>query len=143
VLIRGRCHCHNVTFSLLWEPSPAEIQARACTCTFCTKHGGVWASHPPGILKVFIQKSNAVSKYSFGTHTADFYVCSKCGCVPVVSSTIEGRKYAVVNVNTFEDKLSARVRQVPVTHAEEDQAARLARRAKNWIGNVEVVNGGT
>jgi hypothetical protein len=56
---------------------------------------------------------------------------------------IEGRKYAVVNVNTFEDKLSAWVRQVPVTHAEEDEAARLARRAKNWIGNVEVVIGGT
>jgi hypothetical protein len=103
----------------------------------------VWASHPPGILEVAIREPNGVSKYSFGTHTADFYVCSKCGCVPVVTSTIEGRKYAVVNVNTFEEELGTRVRAAPVTHAEEVGATRLARRAKNWIRNVEVLNGGT
>jgi len=143
VLIHGECHFHNVTYSLLWEPSPAEIHARACTCTFCTKHGGVWASHPPGILKITIYDPNAVSKYSFGTRTAEFHVCSKCGCVPLVSSTIEGRMYAVVNVNSFENQPSTLVRRAPVTHAGEDEATRLARRARNWIGNVEVVHGGT
>jgi hypothetical protein len=143
VLIRGGCHCHNVTFSLLWEPSPIEIQARACTCLFCTKHGGVWTSHPPGRLKVAIRDPNALSKYSFGTHTADFHVCARCGCVPVVTSTIEGRQYAVVNVNTFEGEPAVKVRSAPVTHAGEDAGTRLARRARNWIGSVEVLDGRT
>ena len=30
------------------------------------------------------------STYSFGTKTAEFHVCSRCGIVPVVTSAIEG-----------------------------------------------------
>ena len=46
MIIRGGCHCGNIRFSLSWEPDPAEIPARACICSFCTKHGGVWTSNP-------------------------------------------------------------------------------------------------
>jgi hypothetical protein len=42
MLINGRCHCGNISFKLTWEPEPKEITARACNCSFCTKHGGVW-----------------------------------------------------------------------------------------------------
>ena len=31
MLVHGRCHCGNISFSLTWEPDPAEIPARACT----------------------------------------------------------------------------------------------------------------
>jgi len=41
MLIRGSCHCGNISFHLDWSPDPAEIRARACDCTFCVKHGGV------------------------------------------------------------------------------------------------------
>ena len=34
--------------SLTWDPDPKEIPARACDCTFCQKHGGVWTSNPRG-----------------------------------------------------------------------------------------------
>ena len=143
MLIRGSCHCQNIRFALLWEPTPAEIAARACTCSFCVKHGGVWSSCPAGRLRIDISDPRALHKYSFGTHTADFYVCTRCGCVPVVCSTISGRIYAVVNTNTFEAQYKAMVRAAPVTHGEEDEATRLARRAKNWIGQVEVSSGDT
>ena len=46
MLIEGRCHCGNIRFALDWQPDPETIPARACTCTFCTRHGGVWTSYP-------------------------------------------------------------------------------------------------
>ena len=39
MLIRGKCHCGNISFSLTWDPDPKESPARACDCTFCQKHG--------------------------------------------------------------------------------------------------------
>jgi len=41
MLIEGSCHCGNIAFALDWQPEPAQITARACACSFCTKHGGV------------------------------------------------------------------------------------------------------
>ena len=93
MLISGSCHCGNIGFDLSWEPEPTEIPARACTCSFCTKHGGVWTSCPTGKLKVRVREPALVSKYAFGTKTAQFHICSRCGIVPVVTSQIDGHLY--------------------------------------------------
>src|SRR5437764_712256 len=90
--ISGSCHCGNITFSLDWRPEPAEIPARACSCSFCLKHGGLWTSCPTGSLRITIRQPALVSRYSFGTRTAEFQVCSSCGVVPVVTSRIDGRR---------------------------------------------------
>lgn len=89
MLIPGRCHCGNITFKLRWEPEPSEIPARACGCSFCVKHGGVWTSCPTGSLEVSVKNSSLVSRYAFGTKTAEFHTCVKCGVVPVVTSRID------------------------------------------------------
>jgi hypothetical protein len=136
VLITGSCHCGNITFKLRWEPEPQQIPARACTCTFCTKHGSVWTSCPTGSLAVSIRTSSSAFRYSFGTGTAEFHVCSACGVVPVVTSTIGGKLYAVVNVNTFENVAPTLLRRTSATFDAEDEATRLARRARNWIPSV-------
>src|SRR5437016_7454792 len=102
MLIKGKCHCGNIAFELEWDEDPAEIPARACGCSFCVKHGGVWTSHPQSTLSVRIGDSALVSRYVFGTGTATFHVCSRCGAVPVVTSEIDGRLHAVVNVNVLE-----------------------------------------
>lgn len=142
MLIHGHCHCGNISFALRWEPDPARIPARACSCSFCTRHGGVWTSLPSGRLEVTIRESSLVSRYAFGTRTADFHVCSRCGIVPVVTSTIDGRDYAVVNVNTFDEAASALVERTPVVFADEDAAARNARHQRNWIAEVRFAEGG-
>ncbi len=138
MVIHGKCHCGNIEFDLDWEGDPPEIPARACGCTFCTKHGGVWTSNPRGHLSVTIGDPALASKYSFGTRTADFHVCSRCGAVPVVSCEIEGRTYAVVNVNTFENVDPARIRRAPASFDSEDVATRLARRQRYWIADVRI-----
>jgi hypothetical protein len=137
-LINGRCHCGNISFSLTWESK--EIPARACGCTFCVKHGGVWTSNPGGTLQVTVKDPAARSIYNFGTKTADFHVCARCGIVPVVTSRIDGHVYAVVSVNAFEGVEPSRLRRSPANFDGEGTDSRLERRKRNWIAAVEFMN---
>lgn len=139
MLIHGRCHCGNIAFDLGWEPDPTEIPARACTCSFCVRHGGVWTSNPHAALKISVKEPALVSRYVFGTRTAGFHVCARCGAVPVVTSLIDGRLYAVVNVNAFEGVDPALLRHASASMDGEGEAARLARRVRNWIGDVRYI----
>jgi hypothetical protein len=135
--ITGGCHCGNIAFTLDWRPEPQEIPARACGCSFCVKHGGVWTSCPEGALRVRVKDAHLERRYAFGTKTADFHVCRDCGVVPVVTSRIEGRLYAVVNVNTFDNVAPERLRRAPASFDGESEGNRLARRQRHWIGDVE------
>jgi hypothetical protein len=136
MLINGKCHCGNIVFTLLWQPDPAQIPARACSCSFCVKHGGVWTSHPAGELAIVINDPSQVSRYSFGTRTAQFHVCARCGVVPLVTSKIDDHTYAVVNVNTFDGAGQSLLRSAPASFDGEGVDARLARRKRNWIADV-------
>jgi hypothetical protein len=138
MLINGSCHCGNISFDLSWEPDPQEIPARACGCTFCAKHGGVWTSNPSGSLTLTIRDSGLVSKYSFGTRTADFMVCSRCGNVPLVTSSIDGNLYAVVSVNAFDNVDPSLLRRSAASFDGETIDTRLSRRKRNWIGDVSI-----
>lgn len=139
MLIHGKCHCGNIAFSLAWEPDPIEIPARACTCSFCVKHGAVWTSNPSGALKIVVKNASLVSKYEFETRTAQFHVCVRCGIVPVVTSRIDDNLYAVVNVNAFEAVGPSLLRRAPVNLDVEGTESRLARRKRNWIAKVEYI----
>jgi hypothetical protein len=135
--ISGACHCGNISFKLNWSPEPVQIAARACGCSFCVKHGGVWTSCPTGSLKVEVKDPAQTSAYVFGTKTADFHVCTRCGVAPVVSCRLDDRLYAVVNVNTFEGVPAEMLQHSPASFDGEDEATRLARRRRNWIPDVE------
>lgn len=137
MLIPGKCHCGNISFTLTWDPDPTEIPARACSCSFCVKHGGVWTSNPRGALEVAVRDSAHLARYVFGTRTAEFLTCKQCGVVPVVTSRIEDRLYAVVNVNTFEGVDPSLLRRISTNFDDEGNESRLARRQRNWIASVK------
>ena len=138
MVIDGRCHCGNIAFALDWPGAPSDVVARACSCTFCVKHGGVWTSNPDAKLSITFQQADAVSKYSFGTKTATFHVCTRCGAVPIVTSQIDDRLYAVVNVNTFENFDLVSLRRQAADFEGEDPQSRLLRRQRNWISDVRI-----
>jgi hypothetical protein len=142
MVINGKCHCGNIAFALDWDEDPPAIPARACGCTFCVKHGGVWTSHPKSRLAVAIRDASLVSKYAFGSRTATFHVCSRCGAVPLVTSEIADRLYAVVNVNVLENLDQSRLRRAAANFEGEDVEARLARRRQNWIADVRIAESG-
>ena len=139
MLVNGRCHCGNITFELEWEGEPPEIPARACSCSFCVKHGGVWTSNAKSRLAVTIRDASLVSKYAFGSRTATFHVCSRCGTVPLVTSEVSNRLYAVVNVNALEHVDQSWLRRAAVSFEGEDVESRLERRKRNWIADVRII----
>jgi hypothetical protein len=142
MLIGGKCHCGNISFSLAWEPDPVRIQARVCTCSFCSKHAGVWTSSPEAALRVAVSDPALVSRYAFGSGNASFHVCARCGIVPVVTARLGGTLYGVVSVNAFEHIDRSLIQCESSNFDAEDSEARLARWKRNWIANVEYIEAG-
>ena len=138
---RGTCHCGAIRGTLVATKPAAKLQLRACQCGFCTRHGGLWTSYPAGVLRVTVQDPARLSAYSFGTGTALFHVCSRCGGVPVVSSRLDGRDYAVVSVTAFTNVDLALIRRASASFEGESREERLARRKRNWIGSVAFTAG--
>lgn len=136
--IEGGCHCRNIRYTFLWPGPDGVIPVRACSCTFCTKHGGIYTSHPEGQLMVEIADQSLVAAYRFGTETAEFHICSRCGVVPIVTSTIHGHEYAVVNTNTFENVDPSELSSSASDFEGEATGDRLGRRQRTWIANVNV-----
>jgi hypothetical protein len=138
--IEGACHCGNIRYTLIWPDVDMEIPVRACGCTYCQKHGGIWTSHSGSELSAEIKDESMVSKYKQGTKTAEMYVCAVCGIVPFVTSDIENNLYSVVNANTFEGIESSRIVRSSTDIEGESTSDRLERRRRNWIPNVRISN---
>jgi len=138
IQIEGSCHCQNIQFSLSWPGKAEEIQVRECGCTFCEKHSGAWTSNAASELSAMVADPEALSKYRFGTNTADFYVCSRCGVVPFVTSEIDGNLYAVVNVHSFTNIDTSCLTRSTTNFDGEGEGDRLGRRCRNWISTVQV-----
>jgi hypothetical protein len=138
MLLIGKCHCGNIAFELDWPGDSPEIPARACDCSFCVKHGGVWTSNPESSLAVVIRDASRASTYDFGTRTATFHICTICGAVPLATSEIAGHRYAVVNVNMLENVDATWLRRTASHFDGEAIDSRLARRSRNWIADVRI-----
>ena len=122
----------------MWPSDEEKLPVRACSCSFCVKHGAVYTSHPEGSLDVTFADPARVSRYRFGYESADFMVCAGCGVIVFVLCTINDNDYAVVNVNTFETLGPNDMERVVTDFDGEDSTERLARRQRNWTANVTI-----
>ena len=84
--ITGRCHCGNIEYTLFSQIPKIELPIRTCDCSFCTKQGACYTSHPKGRLQVQIKDQTQVKPYRFGTETADAMLCAICGVYPLIST---------------------------------------------------------
>ena len=57
---------------------------------------------------------------------------STCGAIPIVTCMIEGIRYAVFNVNTFDDVDRSELVETATNFEGETTENRLARRRRNW-----------
>ena len=106
---------------------------RACSCSFCRAHNTRTVADPTGLFEAWADDWSLVEAYRFGSRTADYLVCRRCGVyVAAVCETAAGLR-AVVNVNSLDDR--AFFILVPSSPDYEGEAtdARLARRAVNWM----------
>jgi hypothetical protein len=140
--IHASCHCGNIRVTFDWPDSQPAIQVRACGCRLCIKHRAAWTSHADGRFCLQIADDSRMTRYRFGTKTADFHVCLTCGVIPIVTCTIEGIRYAVVNVNTFDDGDRSQLVETATNFEGEATENRLARRRRNWTPEAVDSEGG-
>ena len=130
---RGGCHCRNIGVRLRLTQEPHVVALRACACCFCRMHSTRTVADPAGSFEVWADDWSLVEPYRFGSRTADYLVCRRCGVyIAAICETSAGVR-AVVNVNCLDDR--AEFTQVPSAHDYEGETtdSRLSRRAANWM----------
>ncbi|HEY1796085.1 MAG TPA: hypothetical protein VGG57_08195 [Stellaceae bacterium] len=128
----GGCHCGNLKVRLRLTQPPAEIRLRACGCSFCRRHNTRTASDPDGAVGIWAEDWSFVQLYRFGTGTAEFVICSRCGVyIGAMGDTASGKR-AVINTTCLDDRDLFTRDPAPTDHDGETTESRLARRAANW-----------
>jgi hypothetical protein len=122
----GGCHCGAVT--LRYETAiPVEKWApRACQCSFCRKHAARNVSDPAGHWHI----QGPVARYRFALRTADFLLCTTCGCYLGCAIASDGNWFGSVNLLMLDVEVSAP--DAPCDYDGEDAAQRISRRVTKW-----------
>jgi hypothetical protein len=131
VTLTGSCHCGAIRATLLAAKPASELQARACQCSFCTRHGAMTVSDPAGHA-VFEIDGAALARYQFGTRTGTSLICSRCGMYAGVILEDGGKAWSAINVRGlaipgFEGRTAE-----PVDYEGETPEQRIARRKAKW-----------
>jgi hypothetical protein len=133
MLHTGGCHCGNIGVRLRLSGSPEQMPLRSCSCSFCRSHGTRTVSDRDGLVEIAANDWSQVERYQFGSRTADYLLCRRCGVyIGAVCETSAGQR-AVVNVNCLAER--AAFTQVPAApdYDGESTDTRLDRRAANWM----------
>ncbi|MBV9862972.1 MAG: aldehyde-activating protein [Alphaproteobacteria bacterium] len=129
----GGCHCGNMIVRLRLAQSPQDSPLRACGCRFCRAHSTRTVADQDGLFELWAADWLLVEPYRFGSRTAEYLVCRRCGVyVAAVGETAAGLR-AVVNVNSLDDRAAFTRVPIAMDYEGETEAMRLARRAVNWM----------
>jgi hypothetical protein len=129
----GACHCGNMQVRLHLSNPPGDNPLRACSCSFCRAHQTRTVADPAGLFEVVAKDWRMVEPYRFGSRTADYLICRRCGVyVGAICETSAGLR-AVVNVNCLMDRAHFTQEASTPDYDGETSEARLARRAANWM----------
>ena len=129
---RGGCHCGNLRTSLRLTQPPHEVRLRACGCSFCRAHNTRTTSDPDGAVEIWADDWSLVQLYRFGTGTAEFLICRRCGVyIGAIGDTAVATR-AVINTTCLDDRALFTRESAPTDHDGETAEDRLTRRAVNW-----------
>ena len=129
----GGCHCGNIHVRLRLSKPPQETPLRACACAFCRAHMTRTVADMAGHFTLSADDWTLVEPYRFGSRTADYMVCRRCGVyVGAVCETAAGPR-AVVNINCLAERAAFTQQPDATNYDGEAEATRLARRATHWM----------
>ena len=132
----GGCHCGNLRLTLRLTQAPGSVSLRACGCSFCRANQTRTVSDPNGAAEIWAADWAEVSRYRFGSGTADFLVCRRCGIyLGAITETDNGTRM-VTNTNCLEDRARFTGTPAPTDHDNETVDSRIARRAANWTPTI-------
>lgn len=122
----GQCHCGALR--LRFETA-LPLAPRACQCGFCRRHGARTVSDPAGAAELKVA-ADAI-RYRFATGTTDYLICARCGIYVAAAAEIDGRCFATLNLNAFDDPRLDLAAE-PVSYAGETADAKAQRRRARW-----------
>ena len=128
----GQCHCGNIEIAFATALAPEQFRLRACSCSFCRRHGARTTSDPSGRVEVIVHYSRKLVRYRFGLKTADFLICRRCGIYVCAMIAIDGGSYTTVNVNTFDFAASLGQEAMSASYEGETPSQRVLRRRAHW-----------
>jgi hypothetical protein len=127
----GACHCRNIEIHLESDKTARELGLRTDSCAFCNKHHALYTSDPDGAVRITIREADLVTRYRFGTRTADFLLCKTCGVF--VAAYMPESALAVINVNALDARAEFLANELKVADFDaETLEQRLARRKARW-----------
>lgn len=129
--VAGSCHCGTIRVALETSRPPATIELRACGCAFCTRRAARMVSDPTGRAEIAVAAPKP-APYRFGTGTADFLICPRCGVFAAAMIEDAGRAWVVLNVRGLAMTAFADSPCASVDFDGEQTADRMARRMARW-----------
>jgi hypothetical protein len=129
---RGGCHCGNLQVEFETETSPAEIEVRACQCSFCRKHGVRTVADPGGRLTIRVDHADAVGRYAFGLRTAEYLICTTCGVYVAAVTTGENEPRGIAVMNCLDEHRRFTREPIAVDYDDESRDDRAERRRRRW-----------
>ena len=129
---RGRCHCGAIGLEYTTAKPVGEWPVRACQCSFCLKHGGVYTSDPAGSVRFVHGDASKVSRYRFGQKTADFLFCGRCGGYLGAVTEEDGVPLMVINLRALDPAPEGLPASQPMSYDGESRGDRDSRRAARW-----------
>ena len=139
--LTGSCHCGAISVTLQATVPPADLEVRACQCSFCSRHGAKTVSDPAGSCRFEIDGA-ALSWYRFETRTGMTLICNRCGTYAGAIIEDGDKVWSVLNARGL---AIAELRdRTPVARVYEGETAeeRIARRKAMWTPTEIVWCGG-
>ena len=132
-LRKGGCHCRNIEIEFETELASADMQPRACQCSFCRKHQSRAVSDPNGHLNIRVKDADKLSRYRFSLGTIDFLVCRDCGVyvAAVMPDPTDSEAYATLMISALDDREGFPLPESK-DYDEQDAQARANRRRSVW-----------
>ena len=129
---RGQCHCGAIGYEYRTGLAPAGWPVRACQCSFCRKHAGVYTSDPAGSLSFVHREPELLVRYRFGHKTADFLFCGRCGGYLGALTEEDGQPLFVLNLRALDPQPDGLPAAQPMSYEGETSGERNTRRRARW-----------
>ena len=123
---RGQCHCGAIRIAFETE---RPLAPRQCQCGFCRRHNVRMVSDPDGSATLTLGPET--QRYRFATATTDYLICGRCGTYVGAVAEADGRTFATLNLNAFDDPRLV-LAATPVSYDGETAEEKAERRRRKW-----------
>ena len=136
-IIKGGCHCGNISYVAEITNEPSTYTPRACDCQLCTTHGASYIADKKGSLRIKIKNESELSKYRQGSKIADFLICKNCGVMVGVCYEEQGCIYGSVNTKSIQVSNNFGESKV-ISPKQLTDVERIKRWKDVWFSNIKI-----